>query len=518
MTSRITRTASRQSRPESRADAVAHSFTKFRAGRACDGGPLFFAALAVAGCAAAGLLVAVKGSASVDAKAPSVQVALGYEAQPVDGDILLGYAPPRAAGAGEPVYLPASGLRPLATEVEFDPGEALIEDRARQGQQAGRRLLANRSPVVETGPMVSAGVGAAVIGSGREGPAMTADDREQTDSTRPRARPAPAPGPVADAAAPDGLAAPIRPQIRPDTPVQLARADVPADMPGAAPAPGAVRVAAATPPGRVAARGTGCSARLSDGIPRRPRNAPPGSAIVSQMDSVHGAQRDALIVRQLLAGNLPDFLRDLTEVTVTGRLPSGRRGEVTICVTPDYLALGSDADFIRVPMGLPAAAHVADRFGFLLPTTRMVDAIYAQAGLRLSPQPMTPGAQMSSTRYFRQHNETVEGQTRGREERMLTAGQKKDLVLTNRLRSHPGRVAIYGWHKPNGQPIQPLSTVHGEFYSDYSHGVRLVSQTAFVGGRPVALADLLADPDYAQILTGEGPIPAPERLMASLYR
>ncbi len=40
----------------------------------------------------------------------------------------------------------------------------------------------------------------------------------------------------------------------------------------------------------------------------------------------------------------------------------------------------------------------------------------------------------------------------------LIASDKKDLVLTNRLRSHLDRVAIYGWHPTGGKPIQSLST------------------------------------------------------------
>ncbi|MCE8468494.1 hypothetical protein LZ189_05445, partial [Rhodovulum sulfidophilum] len=309
-----------------------------------------------------------------------------------------------------------------------------------------------------------------------------------------------------------GLRASLRPQTRPAALARLARGALVPDGHQAV-APRAEPFAHTD----IARGAHGCSTRLARGIPGRPRGALSGNAIGARMSGLHGGDRDALIVQQALAGNIPDFLRELTPVRVSGRLPGGRRADVTICVTPDYLALGSDADFVRVPMGLPAAARIADRFGFLLPTTRMVDAIYGQARMRLAPRPMQPGAQMSSTRYFLQHNRTVEGQTGGREGQ-LTAGQKKDLVLTNRLRSHPGRVAIYGWHKPDGHPIQPLSTVHGAYYSDYSHGVRLVSQTAFVDGRPVSLASLLANPSYAQMLTGEGPIAAPERLMASLYR
>ena len=70
----------------------------------------------------------------------------------------------------------------------------------------------------------------------------------------------------------------------------------------------------------------------------------------------------------------------------------------------------------------------------------------------------------------------------------------------------PGRVAIYGWHRRSGDPIQPVSTVHGATYSDYSHGIRLVARTAFVNGRAADLQDLLASDRYARILNPDGPL------------
>jgi hypothetical protein len=264
-----------------------------------------------------------------------------------------------------------------------------------------------------------------------------------------------------------------------------------------------------------------CPAALTRGIPGRPRNAASGSEIVARAAGLHGAERDRLIARAIASGNLPDFLRRLTPVIFLGDGADGRKTLITLCVTPDYLSVGDDADFVRMPMGLPAAAALAEAFGFLLPTTRIVDAIYAQADVRLAPSPMPPGAQMVSTDYLLRHNATVQaqdGRRPGPRGAGLIAGQKKDLVLSNRLRSHPGRVAIYGWHRPGGAPIQPLSTVHGAGYADYSHGVRLVSKTAFVDGRPVPLADILADPAYARILSSEGPIRQAELLMASLRR
>ena len=113
-----------------------------------------------------------------------------------------------------------------------------------------------------------------------------------------------------------------------------------------------------------------------------------------------------VVLRQrFLPGNIPDFMRNLTPVTLKSADTT-----VTICVTPDYVAIGNDTDHVRVPMGLPAAAQIADGLGFMLPTTRMVDAIYADAGVQLTPQPMTPNSQMTSNNYIRRHNATIERQ------------------------------------------------------------------------------------------------------------
>lgn len=262
-----------------------------------------------------------------------------------------------------------------------------------------------------------------------------------------------------------------------------------------------------------------CNGPLAQDIPRRAALAPSGSRVMKQLLDESGPERDAAIVRQVLSGNVPNFLRRLTPVSFAGTLASGKSVLVTICVTPDYLSVGNDRDYVRVPMGLAAAAKVADRLGFILPTTKMVDAIYQQAQVRLAPRPMTPGSRMSSTPYLLEHDRALDAQLRkaGGDRSELVAGQKKDIVLTTRLKTHPGRVAIYGWHRPNGRPIQPLSTVHGASYADYSHGVRLVSRTAYVNGRQVPLDKVMSDRELAAIVSTEGPIPNATRLMASLY-
>lgn len=251
-----------------------------------------------------------------------------------------------------------------------------------------------------------------------------------------------------------------------------------------------------------------CAAPLSRAIPDRPVFAQPGSEVMARIGNASGEQRDAAVVDELLKGNLPHFLRKLRPVTLEGTLTSGRQVRVTLCVTPEYVSVGDDRDFVRVPLGLSAAARVAQEFGFLLPTPRMVDAIFDQAQARVPPSPMKPTAAMTSTAYLLEHNRMVERQLQAtRADRgALAAGHKKDLVLTNRLRSKPGRVAIYGWHRPGGRPIQPLSTVHGAEYADYSHGVRLVSRTAYLDGKPIPLEEIIRDSELAPIVSREGPI------------
>ncbi|HSF17576.1 MAG TPA: hypothetical protein VLK65_18680 [Vicinamibacteria bacterium] len=227
---------------------------------------------------------------------------------------------------------------------------------------------------------------------------------------------------------------------------------------------------------------------------------------------LQGRERDEVIFQELRHGSLPGFLRHLKAVRLESRDRRGVIHEAVICVMPDYLAVGSDDDFVRVPLGFRAAVDTARQFESILPTRKMVDAIYRQAARRLTPQPMKPTSRMVSTQYFVEHNRTIERQ-RGDVLGVLMSGHKKDLILTKRLLTRRRRVAIYGWHEKPGRPIQPLSTVHGARYADYSHGVRLVSATVLLDGSPRSVYEILRDSNVAQVLTYEGTIRDAARIM-----
>ena len=253
------------------------------------------------------------------------------------------------------------------------------------------------------------------------------------------------------------------------------------------------------------------------GIPARPAQARGGNAFADSLAGLTEPERDRAIRDELLSGNLPPALRRLWPATVTGQGPDGLPVRLVLCVLADYLAVGADLDALRVPMGLDSARAVAAGFGFTLPTRRIVDLIYRQATVQLLPQPLPAGEAMRSTATYRQHQALVEQQRAavGALPGALTAGHKKDLVISERLWRQPDRVAIYGWHRRADAPIQPLSTVHGARYADYSHGVRLVSETVLVDGLPRSIFDLLADPRWSPLLSDEGPLP---KLLAWMQR
>jgi hypothetical protein len=251
-----------------------------------------------------------------------------------------------------------------------------------------------------------------------------------------------------------------------------------------------------------------CDDSLTQAMPERPTRALGGHAFAQELRGLTDDERELRIRDELRAGNIPQFLRHLVPIRLPSPAGEAVPIDIVICAAPDYLAIGSDEDFMLMPMRLATALSLASETGFTLPTPRIVDAIYAQAAVHVAPQPLPAVSEMRSTEYSVRHDELVRVQRAAQDAPLgaLTAGDKKDLVLTNRLWSHLDRVAIYGWHMLDGKPIQSLSTVHGWRYADYSHGARLISTRVFVDGQPRSIFDVMQDRRLAGALSGEGPI------------
>ena len=172
-------------------------------------------------------------------------------------------------------------------------------------------------------------------------------------------------------------------------------------------------------------------------------------------------------------------------------------------VTSDYFAIGSPDDYVRLPLTPGAAQSVANTKSMLLPTAKMVEDIWRASTVKLSPSPLVPNKGANLAQYA-QHSRVVDEQIPAGGAGSLTSGHKKDVILSNIWK--PGKVVIYGWHRPDGTFIQPKSNIHGDFYVDYSHGIRLVSPNMEVDGKSMSVEDVLESSELAPLLSSEGPL------------
>jgi hypothetical protein len=247
-------------------------------------------------------------------------------------------------------------------------------------------------------------------------------------------------------------------------------------------------------------------------LPLRAADAPGGSNFIQRVKSISPVQYDQEVLTQILAGNVPPFLRRLCPVTITN-LAAGATNSGTFFVTPDYLAVGTDDDFFRAPMTPATAQLIADKLDCLLPTRKMVDAIYGAAEVKLAPLPIPPSAAMTTVPVFALHNEMVRTQRldslAAHPLGALVAGHQKDVVICPQLADAPGKVAIYGWHRTNGAAIQPLYLGHAASWVDYSQCIRLVQQSMILNGATTTVARVLADPKLCGLLSDQGVIAHP---------
>ncbi len=252
-------------------------------------------------------------------------------------------------------------------------------------------------------------------------------------------------------------------------------------------------------------------------LPPRPTDAPGGRQFaqsISPLPAPPDPQRESLIYDQIAAGNIPAWMRRLVRVS-TNALIAGVNHTVNFFVTPDYLAVGSDDDYFLTPMTPLLAQRVCQLLDCTLPTRRMADAIWAQARVKLAPIPIPPSPAMVTPPVFLRHNQMVWSQRSAALADAplgaLVAGDKKDVVISSRIYTNFIRnstpVVIYGWHRANGVPIQPLYNGHGQNYADYSHGIRLVQQAITVDGAPTTVAAVLTNPSLAALLSDETNFP-----------
>jgi hypothetical protein len=240
-------------------------------------------------------------------------------------------------------------------------------------------------------------------------------------------------------------------------------------------------------------------------MPTPPAPIPPSSGVPEtgtqfaiRIAHLTGAARERAIIDAVSRQSVPPSL--LVGYGVNVQIP-GHSG--TFYAAPDYFGIGTDADWIRMPMYPSTAQRIADTYGMLLPTKKMVDLIHDAAPVKISFTAKSTDRESTTT--FIESDHDIERKRAGRIG--LTAGQKKDIVITNGLVRHPGHVAIYGAWDTQDHVIQGPGvnvTSHSNSYVDYSHGVRLIKPIMLVDGREMPVLDVLANPQLAGLLSDEG--------------
>jgi hypothetical protein len=243
-------------------------------------------------------------------------------------------------------------------------------------------------------------------------------------------------------------------------------------------------------------------------IPLRSPDAKTGSQFMQYVMNMSFDDREKAIYNEITTGNIPYFFRELKHLQASFRDANGIAHNVEYDVMPDYLAIGSDSDFCRIPMGPITAQTIANWFGACMPTRKLVDLIYLNAVIKLEPITYKPvGHENEKVEKFIKHNNDIEASLdlANGISGQLIGGIKKDIVLSNLIADpkRPNHVVIYGWHRLSGEPIQPLTNVHIDWYVDYSHGVRLMNSNVFIDGKIYDIRTVLRDPVLYKIFSDE---------------
>jgi hypothetical protein len=259
--------------------------------------------------------------------------------------------------------------------------------------------------------------------------------------------------------------------------------------------------------------------RPRDGFPAVRARPFPGRPYVQMLAKTEPAdprsiapKRDAQVLQWMRDGALdkPEFVK----VRVGTRL--------IVQASRDIVSFGG----VRLCCSNVAAQHIADYYRCLLPTTSISDAIWAASILRLAPQKQSPnpGGGVDCWLYqqdriaaeFDRCLQRALAANRGLAELAQSpiASVIKDYVLTARL-FEPGadkKCAIYGWHEPDGKPIQSnmgvdASLPHHIDHIDYSQGgPRLIHPECWVDGQFRELAQVYTEMPELVVKLG---LPAP---------
>ncbi len=257
-------------------------------------------------------------------------------------------------------------------------------------------------------------------------------------------------------------------------------------------------------------------------FPKRKSDAPTGSQFMLSVAKIHGKTYEDKVIAEILAGNVPDFMRPENWQSITVREKIGdMEVEMTLRVCPDYIALGSNSDYVRVPLSPNGLRRLTAAMGAELPTKKVVDIIDREAkshnGLfdlvdaamisRKTGMPLDKGTTyMLRPEFAWSSSQISDNEIRARKLAgfSLVSGQKKDVILHPVPLDAKNNLIQYRPNHPQGLDFRS----HPKDHTDYSLGARLVDPIVDVKitgppsrERRMNYRDIIMDKDLFRLLS-----------------
>lgn len=235
-----------------------------------------------------------------------------------------------------------------------------------------------------------------------------------------------------------------------------------------------------------------------------------GRDFVRQLPRYGGdVARDDAIVKAIQDGHHAPLNWIGVEVQASGRT-------ATIFVMRDALMVGEPGDYVRLSMNADTAQRIAWHFNAFLPTTKVCDAVWDTATVKIAPQTQHPPeysyTDMDDPARMIPYHEAVDSAILVKGPLgSLIGNVGKHWVLTNK-NIGSDRVRNYGWYLKTGgsatasgkRVIQPLSSAHNSRHADYSQVLRLVKNEVEVDGKLMTFADVALAPELCDLVSSEG--------------
>lgn len=220
-----------------------------------------------------------------------------------------------------------------------------------------------------------------------------------------------------------------------------------------------------------------------------------GTAFIDRIKNMSESAYRRAVADAIIAGSIPQCFARFTRVDVASRGMTG-----TFWISPMPLAVGTDADMFHAPLPVATVQRIANHFGLLLPTSKMVDAARLVPGTIRIPFQSKPDPHQAIATYITASNE-VEAQRAGR------VGNITDFYKTyvlDGMRLHDmSHCIIYGAWRSSGSRVQEVSIAHGLGYGDYSQEGLVVWPQVLVGGRSMPYADAVTSATYWHIFSDD---------------